>query len=410
MELLITDLTYMKNGICVAGLDINTGKNIRPVLNFEHIRQEYAKEKNITPCAIVKFNVFQRENLKKPHIEDVIFVSEDTEFVRFVTQKEWIGYLDKHSSNSLNSAFNNCIIGNKGIPPLSDCCSLAILKIEDIKVNFFDNDAGAALPFKCRISLYCDANYYNLPVTDLQFIDYCIERFDKGDSRRTVKTEIERVINESGYIYLKIGLTRPFKKAVDAEELCYLQVNGVYAEILDAMIRRFAKESADDKQPVHIEKTSSLHFKLFDIPLQDAEDSLLELNNFLKDVDVKRIFAGIVNDNSWSILIAYTANVYIQNVQKSGKNEKLLCESLSELTDSEKTIYEYLRQWRNDRAKSMGLPEYIVLSNKSLMSISKFRPKTTEELLKIYGLGEKKVMDYGEDIITLICNKFIGDE
>lgn len=42
------------------------------------------------------------------------------------------------------------------------------------------------------------------------------------------------------------------------------------------------------------------------------------------------------------------------------------------------------------------------------ISIAKFRPKTTEELLKIYGLGEKKIMDYGEDMITLLCSKFIG--
>ena len=205
-----------------------------------------------------------------------------------------------------------------------------------------------------------------MPVTDLQFIDYCIERFDKGDSRRTVKAETEMVINESEYVYLKIGLTRPFKKAANAEELCYLQVNGVYTEILDGMIRRFAKEPAEGKQPVHIEKTNSLHFKLFDIPLQDSKDSL---------------------------------NVY---VQKSGKNEKLLCESLSELTDSEKTIYEYLKQWRNDQAKSRGIAKYMLLSNKSLMSISKFRPKTTEQLLKIYGLGEKKVKEYGDGASTVV--------
>lgn len=407
MEILITDLTYMRNGVCIAGIDIKTGKNIRPVLNFEHIRHEYVEEKNIAPCSVVKFNVVQRENIKKPHIEDVIFISEDTEFIKAITQKEWKNYLDKYSSNSLQLAFNNCIIENKGIPPLSDCGSLAIVKAQDIRVNFFDSDADAVLPFKCRISFHCSDNRYHLPITDLQFIDYCSELFDRGDSRQTVKAEIERVINEGGYIYLRIGLTRPFRKAVDADELCYLQINGIYAEILDGMLRRFEKDILDIRQPAHTEKRDRLQFKIFNIPLQNAENSLLELNSFLKDVDVKRIFANIMNGNFWSILIGYTENVHRQ---RSDKDEKLLCESLSELTESEKTVYEHLRQWRNDRAKSIGLPEYMVFSNKSLMSVAKFCPKTTEDLLKIYGIGEKKAMDYGEDIINLLCNRFIGDE
>lgn len=411
MEILITDLTYMKNGICVAGIDINTGKNVRPVLNFKHIQQEYAEEKNIVPCAIVEFNVFQRENIQKPHIEDVVFVPHDTRFIRFVTQNEWKNYMDKYSSDSLQSAFNNCITENKGIPPLSDCGSLAIVRAQNIKVNFFDSDTDAVLPFKCRVSFHCNSGQYNLPVTDLQFIDYCIERFDRGDSRQTVKAEIEKVINESSYIFLRIGLTRPFKKAVDADELCYLQINGIYTELLDGMIRMFERAPLDYNQrgsrPQIAEKTTYLQFKIFNIPLENAENSLVELNSFLKDVDVKRVFANTINDNFWSILIGYTATV---SGQRNEKDEKLLCDSLSELTDSERAMYEHLRQWRNDKAQSLNLPEYMIFSNKSLMSIAKFRPKTTEELLRIYGIGEKKAIDFGEDIITLLRDKAIEDK
>jgi hypothetical protein len=405
MELLITDLTYMRNGVCIAGININTGKNIRPVLKFEHIQQQYVEDKSIVPCAIVKFNTYQREDIKKPHIEDVIFVPEDTKLIRFATQKEWENYLDQNSVNSLQEAFNNCIVGNKAVPPLSDCGSLAILKAQDIKVSFFDSDPDAVLPFKCRISFHCCGSYYHLPVTDLQFIDYCIERLDRGDSRQIIKADIEKVVNESQYIYLRIGLTRPFRKSVDADELCYMQINGIYAEILDGMIRMFERDSLDyrqgDSKPQSTEKTTCLQFKIFNIPIENTENSLVELNSFLKDVDVKRVFANTINANFWSILIGYTAIVSVQRNEKDGK---LLCDSLSELTDSEKAMYEHLKQWRNDKAKFLNLPEYMIFSNKSLMSIAKFRPKTPGELLKIYGIGEKKSMDFGEEIIK-ICNE-----
>ncbi len=314
--------------------------------------------------------------------------------------------MDTSADESLSSAFRHCITENKGVIPGTETCSLATIKLNSgVKINFFDSDIDAVLPFKTRISFQLTDIQYHLPVTDLQFIDHCNEQFKSGAPRDKLKANLEEIVNSSNYLCLRLGLTRPFKKSVDAQELCYLQVNGIYSEKLDPIIRHFIPETQHEtlsctESRLELEDTRGiLQFRIFNIPLVNNERELGEMNSFIASVDVKRFSADIVDGRFWSILVGYVRR---KVANKAVKQEKLSCESLAELTEDEVVLYEILRKWRNKKAEMLDVPEYFVFSNKTLMTIAKVRPCTPEMLLNITGVGEKKVAEYGEEIIGLI--------
>ncbi len=402
MEIAITDLTYMHSGVCIAGIDIKTLENIRPVLTFGSIQKDFVDRNKVYPGVLIKFDLLHRKS-KPPHVEDYVFNPDKTTFIKFLTQSEWVSILGSCASSSLQSAFNNLIIDKKGILPGAETDSLAVIKVDSIKINFVESYPGALLPFKIKISFISEGNWYHLPVTDMQFFDYCRARLDKGVSRDELKDDLEEFINGSGYIYLRIGLTRPFKKEDSVSELCYLQVNGVYSEGLDNEIRYIVSNETRDiefneQKPI---ASNTLQFKIFNIPLTNNDKEMELFNTFLSNVEVKKYSASVVDNKFWSILLGYISTPK-NKIKESGKNEKISCESMSELTSDDKEIYEKLRKWRINKAQLLNVPEYFIFSNKTLMTIAKIRPLTLDMLMNITGIGEKKVKDYGTDVLAII--------
>ena len=84
------------------------------------------------------------------------------------------------------------------------------------------------------------------------------------------------------------------------------------------------------------------------------------------------------------------------------RNKKvlLLVKEVSEVIDKE--LLKLLKQWRRERASKEKIKPYIIFSDSSLIDIVNNLPTTKEELLKLRGVGEKKLLKYGDEIIRLI--------
>ena len=67
-------------------------------------------------------------------------------------------------------------------------------------------------------------------------------------------------------------------------------------------------------------------------------------------------------------------------------------------------LYERLRELRRRLAEERGVPAYVVGSDKMLRSLVRRRPQTREELLEVYGIGEKKADDIGDALLAEIAN------
>lgn len=69
-----------------------------------------------------------------------------------------------------------------------------------------------------------------------------------------------------------------------------------------------------------------------------------------------------------------------------------------------------LKQWRNQRSRKMGVEVFRIIPNRTLDEIVKRLPGTKEELLRIHGIGERKVSMYGEEILEMTRESLLGSE
>jgi ATP-dependent DNA helicase RecQ len=73
-----------------------------------------------------------------------------------------------------------------------------------------------------------------------------------------------------------------------------------------------------------------------------------------------------------------------------------------ELSKSEQAIFDKLRWWRVETARAHGVPAYVVFQDATLREIAKVKPGSLDELRGVSGVGEKKLVSYGEEIVALI--------
>ncbi|NQU87893.1 MAG: helix-turn-helix domain-containing protein [Mariniphaga sp.] len=71
-------------------------------------------------------------------------------------------------------------------------------------------------------------------------------------------------------------------------------------------------------------------------------------------------------------------------------------------------LYNTLRIWRIEKTKELGVPSYMVFSQKALIELVNYLPVELDTLNQINGLGSKKVSQFGKDIIEIVqeyCQK-----
>lgn len=65
-------------------------------------------------------------------------------------------------------------------------------------------------------------------------------------------------------------------------------------------------------------------------------------------------------------------------------------------------LYEKLRALRNETARAMHVPAYVVFTDRTLLEMSGYLPVTKEEMLAITGVAQAKYEKYGEQFIAVI--------
>ena len=63
-----------------------------------------------------------------------------------------------------------------------------------------------------------------------------------------------------------------------------------------------------------------------------------------------------------------------------------------------------LRAWRAGEAKSRGVPAYVVFHDSTLREIAARRPRTTDELAGISGVGAVKLATYGDAVVAVVAD------
>ncbi len=70
--------------------------------------------------------------------------------------------------------------------------------------------------------------------------------------------------------------------------------------------------------------------------------------------------------------------------------------------DADPALLEALRRWRLEVSREQVVPAYVVAANRVLERIAAARPRTSDELLAVKGVGQAKVRRYGEALLEAI--------
>jgi ATP-dependent DNA helicase UvrD/PcrA len=68
----------------------------------------------------------------------------------------------------------------------------------------------------------------------------------------------------------------------------------------------------------------------------------------------------------------------------------------------DEALFDRLREWRSERARTEEIAAFMVFSNATLEEIATRRPQTTKALLAVSGVGPEKLQKYGEELLDLV--------
>lgn len=83
-------------------------------------------------------------------------------------------------------------------------------------------------------------------------------------------------------------------------------------------------------------------------------------------------------------------------------------QSQAPAAEANKPLWQALRSYRKDVAESMSVPPYVIFGDATMMELTEYQPQTPVQLLQINGIGERKLEQFGDDILAVIAEHGTG--
>lgn len=88
------------------------------------------------------------------------------------------------------------------------------------------------------------------------------------------------------------------------------------------------------------------------------------------------------------------------NIRK--EEERVRKDGFDENLSYDEKLFKHLKEVRLDMARMRNIPPFIIFSDASLKEMSQKKPKTEDEMLMIKGVGDKKLLQYGDIFLAEI--------
>ena len=128
--------------------------------------------------------------------------------------------------------------------------------------------------------------------------------------------------------------------------------------------------------------------------LNEVNKNLQETLFFLKNLDDNISVEQFYMLRHEFVVEKVNYNVYEE--EKEDANEQTVDSELIAV------IYSKLMAWRNDLAKELDIPSYLIFKKDTIMEMAQKMPDTKDKLLKINGVGKVKAGKYGQECIDII--------
>ncbi len=106
-----------------------------------------------------------------------------------------------------------------------------------------------------------------------------------------------------------------------------------------------------------------------------------------------------LNDASWEVLRGQRT-VWLMPSKK--KRVKQTAAEAASWEGVDRSLFERLRKLRTEIARERGVPPYVIFNDTTLRDMARQRPTTATGLLRVHGVGEKKLADFGDRFLAAI--------
>lgn len=216
-KIIITDLTRFSNPdiVCIAGIDKETGQCIRPI---PYLNKADYQNLKIRPRAILS-GIFTPLSAQNPHWEDMEHQN-NLQYEGLSNTNEFKKILSNDLSKNIEEGFDISLQYKQRYIPIDHILrkSIITIKVNPHDVHFIKNDykTGGKLNFIDNSG----RDYRFFPITDLtvhQIIEQHQDFF-----------KLNAFLHAQSEVYLRIGLSRCWKKPNTTEKGYWLQINGIY--------------------------------------------------------------------------------------------------------------------------------------------------------------------------------------
>ena len=108
----------------------------------------------------------------------------------------------------------------------------------------------------------------------------------------------------------------------------------------------------------------------------------------------------MLNDRSWEVLRSTRPVVLLE--PRVGKTTTAKADT-DDWKGVDRDLFEKLRTWRRRVAESRGKPAWTIFDDKSLRAIARDKPTSPAALLRVKGIGDKRLADFGAAILDLVA-------
>jgi len=92
--------------------------------------------------------------------------------------------------------------------------------------------------------------------------------------------------------------------------------------------------------------------------------------------------------------------------RKTGERNRRRNEFPQEVSDQDRAhpeLWEAIRRWRAETAHAKKVPPYTVFWDRTIDDLCEKKPQSLEELVQVFGMGERKCASFGEELLKIIC-------
>ena len=123
---------------------------------------------------------------------------------------------------------------------------------------------------------------------------------------------------------------------------------------------------------------------------KNLQETLFFLKNLDDDISVEQFY--MLRHE----FVVEKVNYNVYEEEKEDANEQTVDSELIAV------IYSKLMAWRNDLAKELDIPSYLIFKKDTIMEMAQKMPDAKDKLLKINGVGKVKAGKYGQECIDII--------